>query len=136
VKIFPASLEKLYEMLQFICNRAEEYGFKKADLGHIELAAEEALVNVIQHGYYGKNEGPIEIHCFRTENPGIKIVIKDHGLAFNPLDELRRVKEKGKKTEKGESLGGYGVLLIDQVMDEVNYEYVDGTNTLTLLKRK
>ena len=50
-RTFSASLEQLHEMLYWIRDAAEKMGFGSSDLYKIELAAEEALVNVIHHSY-------------------------------------------------------------------------------------
>jgi len=50
VKI-PAKLENLESMLQFIRNGAEQQGFSGKEINKIQVAAEEALVNVISYAY-------------------------------------------------------------------------------------
>lgn len=120
-KKFQASLDQLYDMLDFIRDEAKSVGFEPRSVSKIELACEEALVNIIQHGY-PDFRGNIEIFCLRPESKGIKIVIKDHGIPFNPLSLS---KKEGT---------GYGIFFIIRLMDEVSYVREENSNILTLVK--
>jgi serine/threonine-protein kinase RsbW len=125
-KTFPAHLKNLYEMLAFIGEQAKETGFHAGIISQIELACEEALVNIISYGY-PEYRGNIEIMCFNLDTKGIKIIIKDHGIPFNPLSV-------GKKSTGVSSNGGYGVFFILKLMDEVSYSREDNCNILSLIK--
>lgn len=61
-KIFAAHLDNLYEMLLFIRSQAESIGFDEIEISKIELACEEALVNIISYGYPTMT-GEIQVHC-------------------------------------------------------------------------
>lgn len=132
-RVFPAHLDALYEMLSFIKNHAKSIGFQSASLSQIELASEEALVNVISYGYI-ENKGEIEIelieHRPRDENdaPGIQIVIKDRGIPYNPLESTKE------SSDSMAILGGYGVFFILKTMDEVKYKRENNSNILILIK--
>lgn len=126
-KTFPAKLDKLHLMLQFVIDYANTINFDHNQILKIELALEEALVNIINYGY-GKRHGFIEVHCGAFERGGICIVLKDQGVDFNPLE----VKEPAGH----EDVGGYGLFLIRKVMDEVKYRRENDTNVLTLVKYK
>ena len=124
--IFPASLNSLHEMLQLICLEARMAGFEDIKLNQIELALEEALVNIIKHGYLN-SAGPIEIQCTVLPHPGIKFVLIDKGIPYNPLLNTQ-------KNAHTVSMGGYGVYLMRKLMDQAEYEYKDGLNFLSLTK--
>lgn len=131
IKSFSASLDKLYEMLMFIKEQSEEIGFDNDIVSKIELASEEALVNIISYGYPGRL-GNIEIECERLENKGIKIVFRDKGIPYNPLRNLKQIDTKPFKQEK--TIGGYGIHFILTIMDEVLYNREENVNVLTLVK--
>src|ERR1700733_4996308 len=88
VKVFPASLDRLYDMLRFIHSNVVEVGFDESTASKIELACEEALVNIISYGFPDEM-GYIEIDCSLTSSPGIKIQIRDRGIPFNPLNKAK-----------------------------------------------
>jgi len=135
VKTFPASLEKLYEMLQFIKSAAETAGFENNLVSKIELASEEALVNIISHGYPEKKDGYIDISCLILDEKGIKIIIRDTGIAFNPLDLIKDFHPNTPIIkEQQDQLGGYGIYFIIKMMDKVEYQRIDNANILHLTK--
>jgi serine/threonine-protein kinase RsbW len=130
-KTFTAHLDNLYEMLLFIRNQAESMGFDEIEISKIELAAEEALVNIISYGY-PVTSGKIEIFCERVNNNGLKIVIKDNGVPFNPLSNSKQFDPQA--PVEARAVGGYGVFFIMKIMDEVEYNRVDNSNVLSMIK--
>ncbi len=129
---FTASMDQLPGMLEYILAHARSQGFDKERLGQIELAAEEALVNIIEHAYPSHENGVIQISCAASAPTSVQIVIKDQGNPFDPL-----VKGKGFDPEaavRAGAEGGFGIFLMTKMMDEVRYKRIDGCNVLTLTK--
>lgn len=100
---------------------AKRLGFDEASCGQVALAVDEALSNIIRHGYHRAPNGRIwmriwpigEVEDGRAE--GIKIVIEDEASQIDParirgrdLDDVRP--------------GGLGVYIIRNVMDAAKYE--------------
>ena len=105
-------------------------GFDTKRLYQIELASEEALVNVIHHSYADLG-GVIEIGI--KANPGrLEIRICDGGAPFNPLAK-RTPQQHADLSER--VTGGLGLLFIRKCMDEVSYERKSNRNILTLIKK-
>lgn len=111
---------------------AHRLGMDEESCAHIKLAVDEAVCNVIRHGYGKRADGPIWISLWPMGNngrPGLRIVIEDEARQVEPaaikgreLDDIRP--------------GGLGVHIIFQVMDEVQYEKRPGTGMrLTMVKR-
>lgn len=130
IKTFPASLDKLYEMLQFIREQASA-SFEENLASKIELAVEEALVNIISYGYPNR-QGSIEIACLTDSLSGIKITIRDKGIPYNPLTNAKTFDPNAPLESR--TIGGYGVYFILKIMDEVNYRREHNYNILTLIK--
>lgn len=128
---FAATLDQLYEMLGFIRGYSQQAGFNESVVSKIELACEEALVNIINYGY-PDYRGNIEIICQPPENKGIKIIIKDRGIPFNPLTIQHKFDIHAPLEAR--SCGGYGVFFILKLMDNVSYNRIDNCNVLTLIK--
>lgn len=132
LKVFPASLDQLYAMLDFVRESAAKVGFDEQHILKIELAAEEALVNIITHGYTQTTSGDILISCdCPPEEKGLKIIIKDQGVPFNPLLEPHELQDSKLENRK---IGGLGIIFILKLMDKVNYERDKKFNVLTLVK--
>lgn len=125
----PAKIEHLQKWMQFVSEHARTHGFTEKRIAEIELALEEALVNVC-HYAYPESVGHVEVRCHLSDNIRFVIEILDRGLPFNMLslstpnltDDL-----------SSREIGGLGVLLIRKMMDEVHYNHEDGNNILHLV---
>lgn len=129
-KVFNATLDHLHEMLQWIRYKAVRTGFGRSDSNRIELAAEEAIVNIIRHAYLNRG-GKISIGV-ETDSSAMHIEITDSGPAFNPLDQKPK-KSRASLEEKEE--GGLGIVFILKCMDQVSYERKKQQNVLRLVKK-
>ena len=129
--IFPAHIERLGGMLQWIRIHLLEMAFEEGVIRKVELASEEALVNIIRHGYKAR-EGKIMIRLFSFADH-VEIVIIDEGPPFNPLLEESHVDSLACLEERKE--GGLGILFMRQYMDEVRYQREANHNVLTLIKK-
>lgn len=129
-RIFSAGVDKLYEMLDFVKDYCSKKNVDSTSINKIILATEEAVVNVIKHGYSSQltQTNKIEIECEDCSNskPGIKIIIKDHGIPFNPLEKIKEIPKT--------SLGGHGIFLYFSLMDKIEYAREENTNFLYLIK--
>lgn len=130
---FLARMEMLDSMMQWIRKWADQTGFDTAVIRKIELAMEEALVNVIRYAYR-QGEGEIELLCRIDPHEQIEFIIQDQGHPFNPLLQSQIVDPSIALEERKE--GGLGILLFLQYMDEVRYERQEPYNILKLIKRK
>lgn len=130
-QIFLAHIDTLREMLEWIRQQVQAAGFEGALLHKIELASEEALVNIIEHGI-GKQGGQLELEVRTFPKNRVEIILRDEGPRFNPLE--REKIDLSQSLEERE-IGGLGIHLMRQCMDEVQYRYELNTNTLILTKR-
>jgi anti-sigma regulatory factor (Ser/Thr protein kinase) len=89
----------------------------------ITVAVEEALDNVIEHGYGGACNKPIIIRLNKIDGgndqrAGLEILIRDFGRQVNPESI------KGRDLEEA-GVGGYGTHIIRSAMDEVEFSHAD-----------
>ncbi len=97
----------------------------------IILAVDEAVSNIIEHGYDSKLEGSIEVEI-EADDDQFKIIIRDSGKMFDP--EGIQDPDIGDHVSAGRKRG-LGIFLMRQIMDEVRYKFQDGVkNELTLVK--
>ena len=97
----------------------------------IALAVEEIFVN-IAHYAYAPDKGKATVRVEVSEAPvRVTITFIDSGVPYDPL-----AKEDPDVNLKAEErkIGGLGIYLTKQVMDDVVYEYKDNQNILTLKK--
>ena len=130
--LFQAKLETLDQMMQWIRKHAVEANFSSYEIRQIELSMEEALVNVIKHAKVSPAE-TIEIKCSVFPKVMVQYIIKDKGVAFNPLLQEPKIDLDSSLEERNE--GGVGILLMLQYMDEVKYSREEPYNILTLIKK-
>lgn len=119
-------------MLEMIRHAAYMAGFEESEAKQIELVAEEVLVNIITHGYPGEHIGDVEIESHSPRRGQLKLVIRDQGPAFNPLEQKRPVDCEAPLEKR--PIGGLGLFFMDKLMNEVTYTRENGSNILTLFK--
>jgi anti-sigma regulatory factor (Ser/Thr protein kinase) len=111
---------------------ASSLGFANAEVGQIMLAVDEALTNVIRHGYAGARNQPIELRLERTESgaaAGLSITIRDFGRQVDPASICGRPLEAVRP-------GGLGVHIIRSIMNEVSYECAEGGGMRLIMFKK
>jgi anti-sigma regulatory factor (Ser/Thr protein kinase) len=113
-------------------NVAQRLGFNEVECGQISLAADEALCNIINHGYDRRSDGRIwmSIWALNTDRPGIKIVLEDLARQVDPSTIQSRDLNDVRP-------GGLGVFIIREIMDVVEYEpRPSGGMQLTMVKHQ
>jgi len=114
-----AALPKVREAVR---GAARAAGFDEESVHHLILAIDEAMANVIKHGYEGRSDQPVEIElrCTReAQLVGLAVTIRDYGRQVHPdsidgrpLNDVRP--------------GGLGVHIIRTIMDRVTYCPAEG----------
>jgi len=125
-----ADLHNLAPIRDFVEHRAAALGAPPSIAADLVLATDEAVTNVIEHGYRGQR-GALEIEV-RREAQDVVIFVRDHAPPFDltsvpapdlniPLDEREP--------------GGLGIFLIRQYTDQVSHRVMSqGGNELVLRK--
>ena len=127
----PNDVQATTELGMFVEEVCENVGFDMSTTLKLNLAIEEAVVNVMNYAYPAGTKGDVDIDA-EANDELLKFVISDSGTPFDPttqgeVDTTLSVEERG--------IGGLGIHLIRQIMDTINYERVDGKNVLTLRKK-
>ena len=128
---FTAEQSSLHSMLEWIRTHLETSGLSDVEIRRIELALEEALVNIISYAYQ-KDRGEIELKYHLSPGEFIELTIKDTGQPFNPMQQVKTVDPSATLEETEE--GGLGILFIQNLMDKIEYTRFRETNILTLKK--
>lgn len=130
--VFPADFEHLDAIRDFVGEAATQAGFSAKDIYAVQLAADEACSNVIEHAYKDIQGGDFEVTC-EVQLGEVKIVIHDHGAQF----DMGKVKKPNlSKRLEDREVGGLGVYFIYKLMDEVHFESTKNAgNTLIMVKR-
>lgn len=126
-----ADRARLATIRDFVAKVGHELGLDKRVVYDLQLAIDEACTNVVEHGYGGRG-GEIEIGVEAAKD-GVGVIVRDWGATFNP----QAVPEPDVTAPlEQRRLGGLGLFLMRQVMDDVHFEFgAENGNTLTMFKR-
>ena len=124
-------LKRVPRLNTFIDEVCEANGFDMATTMQINLAIEEAVVNVMNYAYPEGTKGDITIEA-KANKTEMSIIISDTGKPFDPT---AKAEVDITLSAEDRSIGGLGIHLIRQIMDNINYERIDGHNVLTLMKK-
>ena len=126
-----AKMENLGRLIESVSGCAKAQGFEEEKISKIELAAEEALVNIFHYAYTDKS-GDVEMIC-QVDRGRFIIEIIDSGIPFDVTampdpDVTAGIQER--------EPGGLGIFFMKKMMDEVRYRRVNDRNILTLIIQK
>jgi len=125
----PAELESLESFRLFVLERVERLELPPEALMKLELVLEELLINVI-HYAYPEGKGEMMVGCALEDRENLRITITDWGAPFDPLS--REDPNLSQNLEERQ-VGGLGIFLVRQMVDELHYQRCDDRNVLTLL---
>ena len=95
----------------------------------INLALEEAVSNVMLYAYPG-GSGQVLVECNKSDK--LVFTITDSGVPFDPTQQAE---PDVTQSFEERPIGGLGIFLVRQIMDDVRYERKDNKNILTLTKQ-
>jgi len=131
----PATAENIRRVCAFVVAGARAAGLDEQSVHQCELAADEVCVNVCEYGFSGWQSGGIPVIQVQhqTTPTHFIITISDNGIPFDPLqisypDSTPTLEEL--------RVGGWGLLVVKKMMDEVRYRYHNGQNHLSLYKKR
>ena len=124
-------ISEISRLGDFIEDIGNEFSLAPDVIFNLNLVLEEAVVNIINYAY------PKEEHEFiylsaKMHEGSIVIVLTDTGKEFDPT---MAPEADVTLSADDRQIGGLGIFLIRQIMNEVRYERIDGKNILTLEKK-
>lgn len=121
-------LGQMRMLVRQACREAWLVGDDDEILDQIELALQEAATNVIRHAYEGALDRPIQV-VVDADPRQVRISLFHEGRPFDPAMAEPPAFD-------GSRLGGWGLYLIEQLMDEVSYSFESGRNEVRLVKNR
>ncbi len=109
--------DKLYDICNFVLDKAERAGFDLRERGKIKVTIYEACLNVVEHAYFSNPDNWIDVYA-GYDDKQLVVVIQDWGESFQfdpnrPYDVEQAVKER--------RTGGFGLHIIRRSVDEIDY---------------
>ena len=117
------------EVLAFTEEQLEASGCPMKKIMPITVAIEEMFVN-IAHYAYPDSTGTVR-YSIESSDHCVTFRLADSGVPFDPL---ARPDPDVTLSSKERKIGGLGIYMMKQTMDDVSYEYSNGENVLTMKK--
>lgn len=124
-------IEEVQRMTDFVNGVCNDHSVDDMLAMQINLAIEEAVVNVIKYAYPTGTKGDILLTCI-AKGDSLQFVLADKGKPFDPT---KQPPADTSLPAEQRQIGGLGIFLVKQIMDEVSYERKDDTNVLTMTKK-
>ncbi len=125
--VVPTRLEAIDDARRWASGHARRAALDETAIADVELAMTEALSNVIVHSYDAR-DGEQVLLSLDIDDERLALGIRDCGRPFEP--ERYVPPQLGEPAESG-----YGIFLIEQLMDEVTRAPLDDGGTLVSLVR-
>jgi len=126
-----ALTDNLDSVLAFVDEQLEATECSMKIQMQIDLAVEEIFVNIANYAY-DPETGPATVRVdVAPDGTVVTITFVDNGVPYDPL--AKADPDITLPAEQRE-IGGLGIFLVKKNMDDVSYEYVNGSNILTLKK--
>jgi sigma-B regulation protein RsbU (phosphoserine phosphatase) len=128
--VLPNDIQEVPRLNAFVNEACQMAGFTEEDTSKVQLAIEEAVVNVMKYAYPSGTHGDVTIEA-QLNGVRMKFTIIDSGAPFDPT---AHPEADTTLSANQRAIGGLGIHLVRQIMDAVNYERIDKLNVLTLKK--
>jgi serine/threonine-protein kinase RsbW len=126
-----ASLDSLHDVRDFLTTAGTQLDIDQEVIADLHLAVDEAVTNIIMHGYAGR-PGRIIVAMAR-DDAEVVVRLSDDAPLYDPSS--RQSPELDSSPLDRAAAGGFGVELIRRSVDDLHYQVVDQRNQLTLVKK-
>jgi len=121
-------ISEVPQLGEWIEQKGEELDLPVSSVFQLNLALEEAVVNVMNYAYPGQEGMPVRL-TIEGDNNSLVFTLEDDGVAFDPTaasepDLTLDIDDR--------PIGGLGIFLVKQMMKDVVYERRGDTNVLTM----
>ena len=126
--IIKNQMQELERVSAFVEGIVEELKLGQDMLCELQLVMEEMVVNVISYAY---PEGTVADITLIAESDGTELtfVISDKGKEFDPTQQEDADMSIN---PAGREIGGMGIFIVKNIMNEVTYQRLEGHNLLTM----
>ena len=130
--VLPNDTQEVPRLNAFVEEVCQAVGFDDIVTMKVNVAIEEAVVNVMNYAYPPGQRGDVTVEA-ASNDLRLKFTIIDCGKPFDPTVQSAADTTLPAKERR---IGGLGIHIMRQNMDSINYERMDNLNVLTLRKKK
>ncbi len=121
-----SEIARMFTLLEGFC---QTHGISEDDMFNVRLVLDEAVINVIVHGYEDTREHEINV-ALSLDGPLLAIHIDDDGVAYNPLDAPQPRFDLPIEQRR---IGGLGVHIMKTLAKSVEYGRANERNNLDIV---
>ena len=125
-----ATVNNILAVTDFVNEELNKFNCPEEVVAEIDIAIDEIFGNIANYAY-GEVVGKAKI-CIDVEDDVFNISFIDSGKKYNPLE---REDPDITLSAQEREIGGLGIFIVKQSMDDVSYEYKNGNNILKIRKR-
>jgi anti-sigma regulatory factor (Ser/Thr protein kinase) len=127
-----ATVENIIVVTDFINKELDYLKCNEKSKLEIDIAIDELFGNIANYAYKDK-VGKAEV-LFETvdDNTAVEITFIDNGIPYNPLE---RENPDISLSAEERTIGGLGIYIVRQSMDDISYEFKEDSNILTIKKK-
>ena len=123
-------VSELEKVFQFLDEIGDELKLSMEMVMNLKLVMEEMVSNVIFYAYPEGTDADIELFA-ESDDKELTFVLSDQGQAFDPtMKEDSDVSINPAERE----IGGLGIFIVKNIMNQVSYQRLEGKNLLTMTK--
>lgn len=123
-------ISELEHVAKFIEEIGEELGLSMELQMNLNLVMEEMVSNVIFYAYPQEADAEIELLA-KSDGKELTFVLTDQGREFDPTAK-ENADPNVNPAER--EIGGMGIFIVKNIMNQVTYQRLDGKNLLTMTK--
>ena len=120
--------------LNTLCRHLEECGnmmdLPQGCLSELNLGLDELFTNIVSYSFEDETEHQIRFTLAKSKET-LVVEVEDDGMPFNPLEVA--VPEVSRDLDSID-IGGLGIHLMKKMMDDIDYQRIEGKNKLILKK--
>lgn len=124
-------IEQIEKLAPFVQELKDALNLPAEVVFSLNLVLEEAVTNAILYAYPDATNRPIEVKVVGGESE-LTLQLTDQGVPFDPTKDAPEADTTSAIEDR--QIGGLGIFLIRQMMDRVEYQRVNGSNILTMVK--
>ena len=127
-----AKTDNLDQVLEFVDSTLEDVDCSIKTQTQIDIAVEEIFVNIASYAYAPETGNVVIGMQVQAESRMAEITFADSGIPYNPLE---REDPDITLSAEDREIGGLGIFMVKKTMDEMRYDYKNGQNVLTIMKK-
>ena len=127
-----AKIENLDKVTEFVDGFLVAHKADPKAKTQIDVAIDEIYSNIVHYAYHdtGVGKAKVIIDFSKSNNKAI-ITFEDRGEKYDPL---QKADPNTTASLEDRQIGGLGIFIVKKTMDNMEYEYVNGSNVLKLTK--